>query len=130
MQDDENLIETEDQITDGEITGDEGAEPEPRAPEPPKRMSVREAIQDAVRQRDESGKFVKKDETPKPSSAKPAAPASSIPDKGTVIPPDKTEPPDAWKSKEWRPLWDGLAPQVRSAIQKREADMHWRGHGD
>lgn len=102
-------------------TGQEVVKPE--VTEPPKKMSVRESIQDALKKAAEPPKTDKK--PPKKGAAAPGQKAGeqgSTPTQGVTGEPT-SPPPDAWKSKELAPVWSGLPQAVQAAITKREADM-------
>lgn len=88
-------------------------------PQPLKKMTVRESIEDAIAQASKPGE---RGEPQQQGQKKPGAQeVSTTATPGTQ--PQALEPPDAWKSKEWKPLWDAMSPQVRAAITKRETDM-------
>ena len=90
-------------------------EPEAKAAEPAKKLSIRESINDAIKK------------ASKPSQKDAAAPGPkagekvSTPPQGAAAP--TTAMPDAWKAKELSPVWAGLTPAVQAAIVKRESDM-------
>jgi hypothetical protein len=100
--------------------------PEPSRPSKPE--SVRETLARSVKEARTVAE--QKDKTSKTPAAKPgaAAPGQQAGDKGStptqgVTGQPTSGPPDAWKSRELQPLWQGLAPAVQAAITKRETDM-------
>ena len=90
---------------------------ESAAPEPNKRMSVRESIQDAIKQ---ASKPPEPKET-KPSAKRAAAPGQKSGDKGSPPPAGtaQTAAPTSW-SKEEQTIWPTLSPAAQKAVLRTE----------
>ena len=78
----------------------------------------------ATRERDETGRFIGKNDAVEPGEAPATETTGQNPDAGTVetVKPS-IDPPSSW-SREVREKWAALSPDLQEFISKRESDAH------
>lgn len=77
-----------------------------------------------VRERDESGRFTAKAETPEPEAVETVETLAEAPTEVPVEPVvEELKMPSSWK-KEYAEKWAALPPEMKGEVLRRESDMH------
>lgn len=130
MSEDNEDLQLDQQIETPEIKPPETPAPEPKVEEPAKPLSLREQLTESVkklRERDETGKFVKEAKVEKPApekkveqpkvDVKPSEGAKP----GAVQSPQTGAAPGTWRASA-KAKWEAIDPEVRAEVLKRESE--------